>query len=118
MSKQDHPLKILVVLLKNVIPFEEQENLIGDFEEMYDRMSNSKGKTMATAWYIFQIIKLIPSYFRNYMYWSMTMIKDYLKIAFRNIKKYKSYTFINITGLAIGMACCVLILLFIQDELR
>ena len=45
------------------------------------------------------------------------MFTNYLKIAFRNIKKYKSYSFINIAGLAIGLACCVLIILFIQDEL-
>ena len=45
------------------------------------------------------------------------MIKNYLKIAFRNIKKHKAYSFINISGLAIGMACCFLIILFVQDEL-
>jgi putative ABC transport system permease protein len=45
------------------------------------------------------------------------MIKNYLKITSRNIEKHKSYSFINIAGLAIGMACCVLIFLFIQDEL-
>ena len=45
------------------------------------------------------------------------MIKNYLKIAFRNIKKHKAYSFINISGLAIGMACCLLIVLHIQDEL-
>jgi len=45
------------------------------------------------------------------------MFKNYLIIAFRNIKKYKIYSFINISGLAIGMACCFLIVLFIQDEL-
>jgi len=44
------------------------------------------------------------------------MFKNYLKIAFRNIKKYKIYAFINISGLAVGMACCFLILLYIQDE--
>ncbi len=45
------------------------------------------------------------------------MIKNYLKIALRNIKKYKAYSFINILGLAIGISCCLLILLFVQDEL-
>lgn len=45
------------------------------------------------------------------------MFKNYLKIAFRNLLKNKSYTFINIFGLALGIACCVLILLFVRDEL-
>ncbi|MEE9443597.1 MAG: ABC transporter permease [candidate division Zixibacteria bacterium] len=46
------------------------------------------------------------------------MFGNYLKVAFRNIKKYKGYTFINVTGLAIGLACCLLISLWILDELN
>ena len=45
------------------------------------------------------------------------MIQNYPKTAFRNIKKHKGYSFINIAGLAVGMACCILILLWVQDEL-
>jgi ABC-type antimicrobial peptide transport system permease subunit len=45
------------------------------------------------------------------------MFKNYLKIALRNIRRHKGYSFINIAGLAIGMACCILILLWVQDEL-
>ncbi len=45
------------------------------------------------------------------------MIKNYLKSALRNIKRHKGYAFINIAGLAIGMACCILILMYITTEL-
>ena len=45
------------------------------------------------------------------------MFNNYLKIAWRNMKRNKAYAFINIVGLAIGMACCMLILLWVQDEL-
>ncbi|MGH7493666.1 MAG: ABC transporter permease [bacterium] len=45
------------------------------------------------------------------------MLKNYLKIAMRNLRKHKVYSFINIMGLAIGIACCLLILLYVQDEL-
>ncbi|MCK4645264.1 MAG: ABC transporter permease [Candidatus Aminicenantes bacterium] len=45
------------------------------------------------------------------------MFKNYLKITLRNIKRHKSYSFINIAGLAIGIASCILILLWVQDEL-
>ncbi len=45
------------------------------------------------------------------------MFKSYLKIALRNIRRQKAFSIINITGLAIGMACCILILLWVQDEL-
>ncbi len=45
------------------------------------------------------------------------MLTNYLKITLRNLRRNKAYSFINIAGLAIGMACCILILLFVQDEL-
>ncbi len=45
------------------------------------------------------------------------MTKNYFKIAIRNIVKYKLYSFINIVGLAVGIAICLLIFLFISDEL-
>ncbi len=48
--------------------------------------------------------------------WRVSMIKNYLTIALRNLRKQKGYTFINIFGLAIGMACCLLIFLYVQDE--
>ena len=44
------------------------------------------------------------------------MLKNYLKIAFRNLVKHKVYSAINIVGLAIGMACSLLIILWVQDE--
>jgi putative ABC transport system permease protein len=44
------------------------------------------------------------------------MLKNYLKIAWRNLIRYKVYSFINITGLAIGLAVCMLIVLYVGHE--
>jgi putative ABC transport system permease protein len=44
------------------------------------------------------------------------MLDNYIKIALRNIKRYSTYSILNITGMAIGMACAILILLWVQDE--
>jgi putative ABC transport system permease protein len=44
------------------------------------------------------------------------MFKNYLKIAFRNLWKNKGFSAINIFGLAAGMACTLLIFLFVKDE--
>ncbi len=45
------------------------------------------------------------------------MFKNYLKSTYRILIRYKGYTLINILGLSVGLACCILILLFIKDEL-
>ena len=45
------------------------------------------------------------------------MIKNYFKIAFRNIIRHKAFAAINIAGLAIGMTCSIFILLWVQNEL-
>ncbi len=46
------------------------------------------------------------------------MFKSSLKLALRHIRKNKSFSFIHVSGLAIGMACCLLIMLWVQDEMR
>jgi putative ABC transport system permease protein len=45
------------------------------------------------------------------------MIKNYLRVALRNLRNYRAYSFINIAGLAVGIACCIAIMLFVHDEL-
>ena len=45
------------------------------------------------------------------------MLKNYLKTALRNLVRNKSFTIINTLGLAIGIACCILIILFVRDEI-
>ena len=45
------------------------------------------------------------------------MLKNYLKIAIRNLSRHPAYSFLNISGLAIGMAASILILLWVQNEL-
>ncbi len=45
------------------------------------------------------------------------MFKNYIKTALRNIRRNTLYSVLNITGLAIGVTCCLLILLYVQDEL-
>ena len=44
------------------------------------------------------------------------MYKSYFKIGWRNLIKNKGYSFINVAGLATGLACCILIGLYTWDE--
>ncbi len=45
------------------------------------------------------------------------MFNNYLKVALRNLLRHKFYSTLNITGLAVGIACCLLILLYVMHEL-
>jgi len=45
------------------------------------------------------------------------MLQNYFKIAYRNLIKQRGYASINLTGLAVGISCCLLIMLFVQDEM-
>ena len=45
------------------------------------------------------------------------MFSNYFKIAFRNLWRNKTFAFINIFGLAFGLTCCLLMILFIRNEL-
>ncbi len=89
----------------------------GDFEEAYNELIVDKGHFFARHWFWFQTICCLPKYIANQLYWSMAMFNNYFKIVLRNLGKYKGHSFINIFGLAVGMGCCILILLWVRDEL-
>lgn len=47
----------------------------------------------------------------------LNILAHYGRVAFRTLRRYAGYTAINVTGLAVGMACCLLIVVYIRDEL-
>jgi len=57
----------------------------------------------------------LSDFYENIIY--PTMLRNYLKTAFRHLWRQKGFSIINIAGLAVGIACCLLILLYVQDEL-
>jgi len=117
MEKKYRPPKPFVSLLERIILPQDRESLPGDFEEEYNYITHDKGVNNAIMWYLLNSIKLIPTFIKNSFIWSLIMFKNYLKIALRNIKNHKGYSFINISGLSIGLTCCILILLFVRNEL-
>jgi predicted permease len=116
-EKKIKPSRVGHWLLCLVLSKTEHFTLIGDFEEIYTGIAKERGVFYASIWYWGQIVRSIPSFLSNSTYWSLQMFKNYLKIALRNIKRHKGYSFINITGLAIGLACCLLITIWVLDEL-
>ena len=116
-KRSNQPPRLAEKILQMILPDGGWDTPLGDFEEYYKNMAREKGSTFARFWYWSQVIKLIPEELLNFLYWRSIMISNYLKIALRNIKRHKIYSFINIIGLAIGMACCILVFLYVSHEL-
>ncbi len=89
--------------------------VIEDAERAYDTTSLTEDnkKMWNSKLYISAVSRLSSGFDLK----EKTMLKNYIKIAFRNLRKQKLYSLINILGLALGLAFCVLVLLFINDEL-
>ncbi|GAB5519792.1 MAG: ABC transporter permease [Rhodothermales bacterium] len=56
-------------------------------------------------------------HFLKNLVWHGSMLKNYLLTAARNLRRKPGYSFINVLGLAVGVACCLLLLLYVRDEL-
>ncbi len=104
-------------LLRILLSVENYQEKSGDIEEVYYSLIESYGLFKAKIWYWSQVIKAVTVFFLNNLFWSFIMLKNYLKVAFRNLRRERGYSFINISGLAVGMMCTIFISLYIMDEL-
>lgn len=111
------PPKILEWILGKLYPDRDHYTSVGDFDELFNDYCNKKSRIYAVFWYILQLILAIPYFAKNKIYWGITMFKNNFKIALRNLMKYKSFSFINIFGLSIGLTCAIMVYLWVTDEL-
>lgn len=114
-------------LLTRLHPDDTLEEVAGDLDELYVYWYGRAGKTHATLRYLLNVLSVMPPLVRrrprkqdDYQSLSslhLDMIRNYLKIAWRNLTKNKGFSIINITGLSSGLACFILIALYVMDEL-
>ncbi len=104
-------------ILKYLAGRNDRNAVIGDIEEEYNAKILSVGLLKAKIWYWHLVTISAFSFIIERFYWRFMMSGNYLKVAFRNLFKYKVFSIINIAGLASGMACCILIGLWILDEM-
>jgi putative ABC transport system permease protein len=112
------PLKILRYFVKK----EYHEEIEGDMEEIFNENVRQSTPAKAKRIYTMEMLKLLrPILLKNIKQTTtlipIDMLLNYFKIAWRNLIKKTAYSAINIFGLALGIACCVLIFMFVQDEL-
>jgi len=116
-KKFKNPPRFAEWILSCIYPDRGDFTSVGDFREEFFEVYQSSGPFKADLWYWMQIAKSIPSFIRNKGHWNIILFYNYLKTAFRNIKRHKGYSFINITGLALGLASCFLVTGLIIYEL-
>jgi putative ABC transport system permease protein len=116
-TKKSRIPKIPFWLLKHIYSFDNLDAYSGDIEEEFAEIQKCQGRARAKRWIWFHAMAAIPRWWQHFIIWRTAMFKNYIKIALRSFIRHKGHTFINIAGLAIGIACCILIMLWIQDEL-
>ncbi|WP_222930332.1 ABC transporter permease [Larkinella punicea] len=102
-----------------------REEVLGDLHERFHRRVERLGEAKARQRYWRDVLAYLrlsnlkrkPSAYSSPFFLSPVMLRNYFKIAQRNLLKHKGYSLINIGGLATGMAVAMLIGLWIYDEL-
>ncbi|MEM7108896.1 MAG: FtsX-like permease family protein [Bacteroidota bacterium] len=97
------------------------EELHGDLEEYFYQRCKAQSIGVARRHYLWDVIRCCQPYAwksQEVTYNpSIHMLKNYVLVAIRNLKRNKLHSSINIIGLAVGMVCSILITLFVQFEL-
>lgn len=101
-----------------ILPDRGGFHTLGDLAETYQNEVEMRGILMAKIWYWFQLIRAFPPQIKDIIIWRIIMWKNNLKIALRYMRRHKSQSIINIAGLSVGMACAILILMWVHDELN
>jgi putative ABC transport system permease protein len=95
----------------------EKHSIFEDFEETFFEIMKSEGRFKAKCWYWGNSLKSVVGYLKLIVSWRFTMLRNHLKIAYRNFVRHKLYSFINVFGLAIGLSICMIISLWVLREL-
>ena len=103
-------------LLGLLIPAYHRDVVIGDFAERFGAIAASQGRGRALRWYWGQVLKSMPAFIDNGIYFGGDMVRNYLKIALRNLFRRKFYAALNVGGLVVGMAACLLIFQYVAFE--
>ena len=96
------------------------EFIQGDLEEIYYQSLNIGNRRQANLKYIMNVLGMMRPFNlkrKQQPKLRYDMLKNYIIIALRSMRKNKAYSVINIAGLALGMTATILIMLFVQDEL-
>ncbi|GAB4022974.1 ABC transporter permease [Spirosoma koreense] len=113
-------------LLETFVDPHLREDLQGDLHEVFYKQVEKMGLAKARWAYAWAVLHYInPVFFgrkQPAQYYSPSllhpaMIRNYLKVAWRNLRKHSAYSALNIFGLSLGLTSCLLMTLYVVDEL-
>lgn len=110
--------KLLLLFLKEDLA----EEVLGDLDEKFYSQAQKKSNRKAKRNYWYQVLNYMRpfafKYFRSKLFNNNAMLKHNFKVSYRQMLRNKVYSFINVSGLAMGLVVAMLIGLWVQDELE
>ena len=110
------PPKLAEWLILRLFPDRQSYSLAGDLAEVYHEIARHHGRLRACFWYWRQVLLAVPAFFNQTMYWNTVMLKNYVKMAIRNLYKNRMASAINLLGLSAAIGCSIVVFLFIEDQ--
>jgi len=103
-------------ILEICYPDQGLYSTVGDVEEEYSELCETKGLMYARSWYWLEIIKALFNYITLQYHVGGSMIKSYIKLSFRILSRNKLQSFINIFSLSVGTGFAIIIFMFIRYD--
>ena len=82
-TKNRKPSRIATYLLRLSLPKPESSFLLGDYEEEYNYLCETKGIIYTRIWFWILVLESIPGFVLNQIYWRIIMYKNFMKVAFK-----------------------------------
>jgi len=116
-TKNDlRPPRAAAWLVRRMFPDRGECSILGDMTETFCSLADDRGLFAARLWFWGQCVRAFPPFVNDELSWRLSMLKNYLVIFFRNMKRQKAFNLINFTGMTAGLTSFLLILLFVRFE--
>jgi putative ABC transport system permease protein len=111
-----HPPDFAQRILSRSISPNLRSGAMGDFEQIFSETADTSGIRAATVWYWREVIRSLPFFIADTVYWTIIMLKNYFHVAYRNLLKNKASSVVNIVGLSLAVASAIVAFLFIERQ--
>lgn len=104
-------------IFRKFVMTDDHHEFIMSLEEVYTDICQKRGLRAAKRWVWKQLLKSLPKFIGALVSHSLERARHCVRISIRNIWRRKGYSSVKIFGLALGMAACILIFLWVRDEM-